>query len=397
MTVLIISVMTLTFLNMVAVTGILRGFTEGTKVEYHTSYSGDLLLSKLDGTAYIEHTPHLQSLITSLPEIEASATRYIELGTIEAGFQKQLNYRNNAPDVIATDIVGIDPLAENAVTGLAQYVTKGDYLTTTDAGFILIGSDLLEEYSPISFAGFETIAGITPGSRVRMTVQGVKKDMIIKGIVDLKARPTNRRVYMLDSELRSITKRSDYSADEIALTLNESSSDTQVKSKLLALGAGSYALVRTAQEAQGKLIADLEGTFSILSSIVGGIGVLVASITIFVVIFITAITRRRFIGILKGIGIEKETIEISYIMLSVFYTAIGIAIGTLIVYALLIPYFNAFPINFPFNYGTLVAELPSTLNKMAFMLVTAVLASYLPIRHIVKQNTLDAILGRQSS
>ena len=36
----------------------------------------------------------------------------------------------------------------------------------------------------------------------------------------------------------------------------------------------------------------------------------VASITIFIVIFINAITRRKFIGILQGIGISGEAIEI---------------------------------------------------------------------------------------
>jgi ABC-type lipoprotein release transport system permease subunit len=396
MTILVISVMTLTFLNMVAVTGILRGFTEGTKIEYQTTYSGDILLSKLDTAEYIEGTPELEALSQSMPEIRALATRFIEVGTIEAGFQKRLGYRNIAPDIIAADIVGINPAAENAVTGLAQYVTEGSYLTPTDAGFILIGRDLLESYSPLSFAGFETIRDVVPGNRVRMRIGNVEKDMIVKGIVDLKARPTNRRVYMLDSELRSITSRSDYSSDEIAILLHDNTKPEQVKNQLLATGAGSRALVRTAAEAQGKLIADLEGTFNILSTIVGSIGVLVASITIFVVIFITAITRRRYIGILKGIGIDNFTIETSYILLSLFYTLIGIVLGTFVVYGILVPYFSAYPISFPFNYGTLVAEVPATIGKMIFMICAAIVASYVPIWLIVRQNTLDAILGRQS-
>ena len=56
---------------------------------------------------------------------------------------------------------------------------------------------------------------------------------------------------------------------------------------------------------------------------ISSIGLVVAAVTLFIVIFINAITRRRYIGILKGIGIDERSIEISYVLQSIFYATVG--------------------------------------------------------------------------
>ncbi len=72
----------------------------------------------------------------------------------------------------------------------------------------------------------------------------------------------------------------------------------------------------------------------------------------------------------------------------------GVLIGLGILYGFLVPYFNANPINFPFSDGILVAEVAGTLFRAFLLLVATVIAGYIPARIVVKQNTLDAILGR---
>jgi ABC-type antimicrobial peptide transport system permease subunit len=127
---------------------------------------------------------------------------------------------------------------------------------------------------------------------------------------------------------------------------------------------------------------------------ISSIGLAVASITIFIVIFINAITRRKFIGILKGIGISGRTIETSYVFQSIFYAVCGSAIGLLILYGFLKPFITAHPINFPFSDGILVAPLLGTMIKVLILVVTTFIAGYIPARMIVRRNTLDSILGR---
>jgi ABC-type antimicrobial peptide transport system permease subunit len=90
-----------------------------------------------------------------------------------------------------------------------------------------------------------------------------------------------------------------------------------------------------------------------LGSAISGIGLVVASITIFIVIFVNAITRRRYIGILKGIGINRKAILYSYIYQAVIYALSGIIVGMVLIFFFIKPYFTANPINFPFSDGIL--------------------------------------------
>jgi hypothetical protein len=59
-----------------------------------------------------------------------------------------------------------------------------------------------------------------------------------------------------------------------------------------------------------------------------------------------------------------------------------------------VPFVTAHPINFPFSDGILVAELQSTIIRAIILIFTTSVAGYIPARIVVKQNTLDAILGR---
>jgi putative ABC transport system permease protein len=131
-----------------------------------------------------------------------------------------------------------------------------------------------------------------------------------------------------------------------------------------------------------------------LGTAFSSIGLVVASITIFIVVFINAITRRKFIGILKGIGIDGHAIEISYIFQSIFYALCGSGIGLLIVYGFLVPFITAHPIDFPFSDGILVAPMGQTLFRVLLLVVSTLIAGFIPAWMIIRKNTLDSILGR---
>jgi ABC-type lipoprotein release transport system permease subunit len=104
--------------------------------------------------------------------------------------------------------------------------------------------------------------------------------------------------------------------------------------------------------------------------------------------------RRRFIGILKGIGIDRTAIEIAYVIQAGLYALTGSLIGVVVTYAMLIPYFDAHPINFPFSDGILVADPLGTLIRFIILFLITLLAGHIPAWMIVRGNTLNAILGR---
>lgn len=82
-------------------------------------------------------------------------------------------------------------------------------------------------------------------------------------------------------------------------------------------------------------------------------------------------------------------------MQAAFYALTGSFLGAVLTYAILIPYFAANPINFPFSDGILVADPLETLVKFIVLFFITLLAGFIPAWLIVRQNTLNSILGRR--
>jgi ABC-type lipoprotein release transport system permease subunit len=389
---LIVFVMVLTFLNLVVVSGILVGLIEGSVAAWHSQYTGDVIISTLENKQYIENSPNVIQLVKSMPEVESVSPRYTQGGTLEANYQTKKE--TDKPNVAAAQVIGINPTSEDQVTGLLSHITKGSYLNSGDYDKVLIGYFLLKQYVPIDSPGFAALENIDVGSKIRVTVAGVTREVTVKGILTSKVDNVRRGLYMVDTQARDLMGREDGNVGEIAIKLKPGVDPLEVKQKLILAGVQRNAKVQTYADAQPQFLKDIVATFRTLGNFLSSIGLVVASITIFIVIFINAITRRKFIGILKGIGINGQAIEISYMLQSTFYALLGSAIGLAIVYGFLVPFFIAHPINFPFSDGILVAPLPETLLRMFLLVFATVVAGYIPARMIVRKNTLDSILGR---
>ncbi len=391
-TALIIFVMTLTFLNLVVVRGILVGLIQGSVEVYSKYYSGDIFISNLPKKSYIENSQSIISIVKGLPWVDTYTARYVESGSVEANYKTRVRLTDD-PNVAGGVVAGINPEMEDKATGISSKIVEGSYLTSRDTDSIIIGANMLKKYLDIDSPGLNLLENVKVGDRVRLTVNGNTKEVILKGVIKSKT-DLDQRILMLDQSLRPLIGRGDYNVDEIAIVLKPGSDPLVVKEALLKSGVGATARVQTFEESLPKFIKDMIDTFAILGNVVGSIGLVVASITIFIVIFINAITRRKFIGILKGIGISSRSIEISYIFQSIFYASFGIAVGLFILYGLLVPYITAHPINFPFSDGILVAEVPNTALRALFLIVATIISGFIPARIVVKRNTLDSILGR---
>lgn len=392
--ILIVFVMILTFLNLVVVSGVLVGLIQGAVDSIRNHYISDIIITNLNNKNYIENSPTVINLLKQNPAIRYYSPRYVERGTIEADYKAKIKDTDKA-NITSASFAGIDPIAEEKITNLSRFVVEGSWLTASDYDQIIVGSYLLKRYMPIESPGFVTLSGdIRPGTKVRIALGEVVREVTVKGIIHSKIDEINMRVFMTDSQLRSLIGRNDFNVDEISIKLNPGYDSTTVRDTLIANGVDRVAKVQTFDDATPKFIKDMITTFALLGSIFSSLGLVVAAITIFIVIFINAITRRKFIGILKGIGISGEAIEISYVIQSFFYAITGSVIGLFVVYGFLEPFLLANPINFPFSDGILVAPLSSTLLRISLLIFSTIIAGYIPARMIVKKNTLDSILGR---
>lgn len=392
---LIVSVMLLTFLNLVVVTGLLVGIVDGISNLYRAQETGDVMVSTLKTKNYIEHSGDVLSFLHTIPQIQDMTARYVAGGSVEANYRTRTDLNDKANET-GTNVVGIDPEAEAAFSKLPTFLREGSYFQPGDYDVILIGSQLIDRYSfGGDVPGLTALHNVYPGTRVRLTVGGVTREVTVKGIIGTTANsPLATEVFMPSDELRELIGRDDQNVNQIAIRLKPGVDAIEFRDLLKRSGVGDVALVQTFNDAIPNGVEEVRSTFEEIGNAISSVGLVVASITIFIVIFINALTRRKFIGILKGIGISGEAIEISYMMQSVFYAGIGSGIGCLILYGFLVPYIEVHPIVLPISEAIIVAPLQGTLIRVGLLVVATVIAGYIPARMIVRKNTLDSILGR---
>ena len=391
---LIVFVMLLTFLNLVVVSGILVGLIQGSLDQNKKFSSGDIIISSFLNKEKIDNSQQVISVVETLPNLRAYSARYTAGGSLRAGYRDVL-LKDEKPNSVGGQVSGIDPVKENEVTNLSSLIVDGSYLESTDTDSIIVGSFWFRKYNTNEFPGLTTFdENVKVGSKLLLTIGESSKEYTLKGILKSKVNEVDGGMFILDSEFRKLADRSDYNLNQIAISLSPGTDPLIIKQALVSSGVENNGRVQTADEAIPQFLDQIKTTFGLLGNAISAIGLVVAAITIFIVIFVNAITRRRYIGILKGIGISPRAIIISYIIQSLLYATIGAALGIVMVFAFLKPFFDANPINFPFSDGILVATVNGTALRTAILLVATIIAGYIPARIVIKQNTLDAILGR---
>lgn len=389
---LIVFVMVLTFLNLVVVSGILVGLLQGAVDQTREQYTSDVIVSPPDDKTYIENTASVLAILDRIPDVERYTARYRSGAVLEANYKTRKD--TDKPNTASAQMVGIDPYQEDAVTGIRDHIIEGSFIEPGDYDQVVLGHFLLSQYIPIESPAFTSLDNVGIGSKIRVQVGDVTREVTVKGIIKTKVDEISMSMFMVDSQMRSLIGRTDGNVGEVSIQVKEGVDPATVRDTLKLYGVGQYAKVQTFEDAQPKFLKDMIATFGMLGAAFSSIGLVVASITIFIVVFINAITRRKFIGILKGIGVHGQAIELSYVFQSIFYAVIGSAIGLILVYGLLVPAFAANPIDFPFSDGILVAPLDATLSRIGLLVVATLIAGYIPARMIVRKNTLNSILGR---
>ena len=410
---LIVFIMMLTFLNLVATSGFLVGIVEGSSRSFKEQWTGDLFVSNRNENEYIERTEDIMSVLSSFPQIKTYTARTVAGAKIEANWWEKRT--EDDANIVSNQIAGVDPRKEDETTHLSEAVVEGEWLKEGDARGIVLGAGYLEKYSRVADL-VSLLRDVTPGSTVRVTVsrakgfvsveqnlssnpdlttaQSVTQDFIVRGIINSKVQFVSSRAYILDSELRKMLGKTDGDVSEISIVMNNGVDPYDVKTPLINNGFSEYAKINTASEGSPEFLVNIKLFFSIIGTILGSVSVVVALITIFIIIYINALTRRRQIGIMKAVGVTEFAVEFSYICQALFYVLFGSVLALILVFLILKPYIDANPIDTPFASIVLVAEPMSVFLKFVLVLVVSIFAGYLPARIIVNTNTLNAILGR---
>ena len=397
---LIIFIMVLTFINLVVVSGLLIGLIAGSYVQYRDAYSGDVIVTSAPGRTYIERSQDLVGFLENHPKVVSLSPRYAT-GVTVLGSLTTLPVKDERPNSTSARLVGYNPANEEAVTGISRFVEYGEPLAEGDTGYILMGANLLDKYSSFADAnipGLDFLKEVDIGSKVRVSLARVDgtpvvKEYIVKGIIKSKVDEISVRMFVIDEELKRLLPINELQYQEIAI-ITEPGYGEQLVREIDAFMGSSAARVQTSEDSVPSFVRDIETTMAILGNALSSIALIVATITVFIVIFINAITKRKFIGIMKGIGISPMAIQTSYVLQAFFYGVVGSFIGVVLTFGFLQPYFDENPINFPFSDGILVATPEGAALRIGILLLVTVIAGYIPAKIIIRRNTLDAILGR---
>lgn len=395
---LIIFVISLTFFNMLFINGLFGGLVGTVINSYEKFYSGDILITPAVNKTMIEQTGDVLSVIQSLPTLEAVSRRFSTKGIIEYNYRTKVR-TTDQPESVGAEIVGIDPSVENRLGDISKFIVAGSYLQPADSDQIVVGSNLMEKYiterAKADSAQGNILQTATIGSKVRMNINGILKEFTIKGVLTTNDLSVDSRVYMLDSELVQLTDNTNLEANQIAILLKEGASNTQAKEYLQSnLQNNQSIVIKTAQESIPSGITTLVKTMYGIGDIVGGIALVVSAVTIFIVIFINAIMRRKFIGILKGIGISARAIQISYMLQALFYAIGGVVLSSIIILQFIVPFFELHPINIAGLDAGLAISMSDIIPRAIGLIITTLVSGFIPAWLVTKQNTLDAILGR---
>lgn len=393
-TIFIIFIMLFTFLNLVVVNGILVGLIEGSRQAYINQYSGEIIIKPAKDRPFIKDSYKINKVLENMEEISAFSFRYITSGQVESDYQRS-NKKDQPADAVSAQIVGINLADEESVTNLSKLVVEGSYLRDDNLDEILVGSNLLEKYN-LGVSDGATLKNVQIGDRVILFLGEVAQEYKIRGIVKNKISEVSRRIYLSDKVVRKLIGRNDYNVNEIAIRIKDKCCPLDTKNKILKDANINLAdvSVETWEESQGQFFNDITRTFNLLGSVIGLISLFVSSITIFIIIFINAINRKKYIGILRGIGICDSSIQLSYLLQSIFYVGVASLVGLLILYLFLTPYFQANPIDFPFSDGILYAPIEETFFRLLILFLVTIIASYIPAKLIVRKDILNSILGK---
>jgi ABC-type antimicrobial peptide transport system permease subunit len=394
-TLLIIFVMSLTFLNMVLIGGLLLGLAQGMIGSFKQYYSSDLFITPSSEKLVIEQTHDVISVAETIPNLESYTLRTTTPAKIEYGHRS----RTQSSDIVEnaqTILTGVNFLQENEVTQLATKVIEGNYINDNDFNAILVGKNLFEKYSNRPDSGTEQkLHNAQVGSVVNVVVGNIQKEFVIKGIVGTGNNTIDSRIFMVESVVRDLKNQNSLDANEIAIKLqaNNLNNDSRVYLQNN-LGNNQDIVIQTAEEAVPGSSADITKTFKLLGNLVGVIALIVGAITIFIVIFVNAITRRKYIGILKGIGISAQAIEISYVIQSLFYALSGVLLASVFLLGFLKPYLDIHPLVLPIAEGRLAITTTDIVSRGIILIVTSLISGFIPARLVTRQNTLDSILGK---
>lgn len=382
LTILIIG---LAFINMTVMAGLVDGVVATIDRQVMNNHVGNIVAEPLADEQHIRNVAALEVLIESTPGIVASSPRHILGATLVYDPRED----DETERQTSWPIRSIDPVKEQRVTHLHEWMVAGEYLEPLDQDQIMLGRELSGGYG--ASIEMQSLQGADVGDQISVFyANGVERIYTVKGIFATRFPLVDIGAFVTQREMEAVLGLHDR-ASEILIRTEEPGREAQLIRSLEERGIDTVVL-----RPWTDYLSFFKGFTDSLVRIVGiisSIGLLVAGITIFIVIYINAFTRKRQIGILKAIGMSEGIITTSYVLQALFFGIVGVGLGALFMYFVVGPYFRANPLQFPIGDVSLVVTGRELLVNGAGLVVMSIIGGFLPSYRIVKADIIEAIWG----
>lgn len=430
---LTIFLMAVAFVNLVFVSSLLGGVNRSIERQVKNFMVGEVYLEPKKSGGYLQDVPEITKRLQRTEGVTHVSSLLSVYGELSSGEKR-----------VQTTVKVIDPAQYTKAIAINQHIIDGNFLPDDDS--IFVGEQVVAAGETKQLA--ESLEGTKVGDKVTLKINGKERPMKVGGVFRTKYMYADREIYMTRGAWSKLVREVNdelvkneqtvrnqavlppqvtyFLPAQIAVELSgnlAAQSDAILRQQRAAAAlfapeqAANMVVVRTdphkekaveqaARDQQLPGVAvhnwrdsagymnSISGSFVVIDAIMLVVGVFIAAVTIFIVIYVDVINKRRQIGIQRALGVKPRIIVFSYVLMSLFYAACGILLGLAVFFAGLVPYFAAHPFSLPIADVTLDISAPQLVLRVYIILMVAIVSGVIPSIMASRMKMLDAILGR---
>ncbi len=374
---LTVFLMAIAFVNLVFVASLFEGIVRGSDDQVIDAYVGHVTIGPRPGERAIDHVAAQLAAILRTPGVVGASAQTVVPVMMRHGNRE-----------IAREVLAIDPAREQTVTNIASKMVEGTFLRPGDLDGIVLGIQVAGgrgvELDGTSFRGAHV------GETVLLSLDGVPHPFVIRGIFRTKFLTTDLRAFIT----RRAFERMSPGAQDRATTILVRSARTGHEQALIESlrRSGVRGAFGTWVDNAG-IMKTVTKSFTSIDALLSFVGLMIAAVTIFIVVYIDVMNRKQQIGVLRALGVHAWTIRATYALKAAVYATLGIALGLGIFFGAIVPFFAAHPLSLPICDAVLVVDPAYLALRAVAVFSVAVVSGLVPALLATRAGILDTIVG----
>lgn len=375
---LIIILMSIAFINLVFVTSLFNGIIESSNNQVINTYTGHIMMMPLEGEESISNEASVMERILATDGVVSATPQIFVPGRV--------SYKKISGN---WQIIAVDPSLERKVSNIHENMISGSFLEDEDLDQIIIGRQIAGgeeiEMNAVSFKGAKV------GEKVTLSLHGIEKEFTIKGIFYTKFIDTDLRVFVSRKAIEKMIPHYKKICSNISIRIMHTGDERMVISSLE--GKITEGVFNTWKDVAGFMDSITE-SFGVINTLMTMVGMMIAAVTIFIVIYVDISSKRQEIGVLRAIGIKPYLIRMSFVLQSIVYSCMGVILGGLFLMFVIVPYMEVHPFELPIGDAVLVVSQADFIFRTTLIIVVGTISGFIPAFVITRQKLLDSIFNR---